>query len=1107
METILTKGQVPLPIDHEIRVRLESGRADSFLLIVPTAQARLKLQRECLECAPNRAVAGLHIHTLEDFVQRFYGGIGGGQRQLSLGLQMIWLRQILDGGKFTFFSPPLLSSPPLPSSPTVGGHEVKIPVPQGTVTRLTNTINQLKMSGIYPSHLRRDLAESEGAERDKLADLIAIYEAYEQKLGHQWIDRAGVHGAVSNDISKSPLQAKALMAAIFPHVNLVVVKGFDVFSPPDFSILTGIANLPQIGLCIVLDFDAQNESLFGYMKESYDQLLSLGFEPVHSVGLDQPNPPAPPRNGEGREWEGGKNSPLLLGEGTGERSSQAVIRERHFAQNLFRKDRWFQPPVEKLDLTEQITLLQAPDRVQEVERMARLIKQLALEQPAIDLHRMCLTFYNLDVYASLIREVFPLYGIPYALAQGVPLANSSLVLSIFSLLESAINHSQSLKVRQSPYFSIDNPQLSLLTAQLSVELSPETFETAFDRLMEAVQVRQRILRVASGQTERESLPSSIIVQDISAYRCFRALLDELVDFLMLEYGGEHRHSLGAYVNWLRLMVSQETLHVSSEARARFGATSPPSNGGICILPLVQTKELDFDILILGGLVDGEFPDAFRPDAFQPPRRSRTESDRLRENRFLFYQALKCYRKHLYLTVPQCDGDVELVQSSFIDELRRVAEIDEGSGDSSAVLFSEESFLKHYGKCAWEQVEEKQEDWKIGRLEETLLLATPSSILPASLLPSLRLIAHNVRVEKSRTVTHDLLEYEGYLRRELLSPSSQRALENERERVYSISELERYGQCPFRYFAHKLNPTPIEEDDDEGEDLTHRQKGELLHTILFEFYHNRHDQPPLSASTDSEFEGAVQELRTLAQEHLGRSKQDGLFWEIDVVETLIGGHGRAGTLPTFLAEERKRKFDVHPRYFEVQFGHRNMSERVDSILSCAEPIQVGGVPLSGRVDRVELGDGFFTVADYKTGSYTPKIRDILEGRSLQLPLYLFAIEQLLRKHPPGAFRGVGGVYYTLREDCKAELGIGEREYNGKAFRAGPTSGQLLPNSAQGVQSLQAIIDLAIEHTNRYVRSIVNGEFPLTSHDKKLVCRSCPFKKSCRVGAIVEEESET
>ncbi|MBI1927497.1 PD-(D/E)XK nuclease family protein, partial [Candidatus Poribacteria bacterium] len=395
-----------------------------------------------------------------------------------------------------------------------------------------------------------------------------------------------------------------------------------------------------------------------------------------------------------------------------------------------------------------------------------------------------------------------------------------------------------------------------------------------------------------------------------------------------------------------------------------------------------------------------------------------------------------------------------------------------------------------------------------RAEAPLLPSTPSPAFPARLLPSLRLIAHNVRVEKSRTVTHELLEYEGYLRRDLLSPASQRSLENERERVYSISELERYGRCPFRYFAHTLTPKSTEDDDDEGEDLTHRQKGELLHTILFEFYHNRRDQSPLSASTDAEFEAAVQELRALAQAHLGRSKKDGLFWEIDVVETLIGGHGRAGTLPTFLAEERKRKFDVHPHYFEVQFGHRNMmSERVDSILSCVEPIQVGEVSLSGRVDRVELGDGVFTVGDYKTGSYTPKIRDILEGRSLQLPLYLFAIEQLLRKHPPGAFRGVGGVYYTLREDYKTELGIGEREYNGKAFRAGPTSGQLLPNSAQGVQSLQAIIDLAIEHANRYVRSIVNGEFPLTSHDKKLVCRSCPFKKSCRVGAIVDEESET
>ena len=1053
METILTNGQVPLPIDKEICARLENGRADTFLLIVPTAHARLKWQRECLDYAPNRAAAGLHIHTLEDLVQRFYRRIGAGRRQISVGLQTIWMRQILDRGELPFLKP-----------------HPEIPVPQGTVTRLTSAINQLKGSGIDPSQLQGDLIQSEEVERGKLTDLTALYEAYEGCLSNQWADRAGVHRAVSNDLSTSPSRTEKLMTTLFPDVDLVIVSGFDVFSPPDLSILTGIANLPPMKMGIVLDFDEQNESLFGHVKENYDQLLSVGF---------QTSPPAP----------------LLQGEWPGEGSSQSRIRNQHFAQNLFRKDRWLQSSDEKLELTKQMTLVQVSDRVQEVEQIARLIKQFVLHQPALELHRVCITFYNLDIYAPLIREIFPIYGIPYAMDWDEGLTNSPIVVSIFALLdviEGNASPRNRRKVLQSPYFSIDDWSSMIDNCELKTEMPPHAFSAAFDQLMETLNVRQQVLK---GSWEEKTL---LAVHEINAYRRFRALIDELVNFLMVEYDGERHHRLNAYVNWLRLMASQTTYQWGNL-----------DNDGVCILPLVQTKELDFDIVILGGLVNGDFPAVFRPDAFLHPRRSRSESDRLREDRFLFYQALKLYRKHLYLIAPQRDGEIELVQSSFIDELRRVADI-HTLQDNTTALFSTESFLKDYGKFAWESAGERMESGKEEKSEISILPSFPSSLPspPSTLLPLLDLIEHNVRVEKSRTVTHDLPQYEGWLIRDLLSRTSRRALEERREGVYSVSQLESYGRCPFQYFSDRVLRLNRIEEEEEEEGLTNRERGSLLHAILFEFYDRRRDEPPISACTDSEFEAAVQELREIARKHLSwdgvkpRPRHGGLFWEIDV-ETLIGGHGRTGVLPAFLEAERARKFEVHPQYFEVEFGSSGRPGQIDPILGSNAPIAVGEVSLSGKIDRIEVGDGFFIVGDYKTGRENPKIRDILEGRSLQLPIYIAVAEQLLKGRYLREVKGVGGVYYVLREDSKAELGIGDKAYDGRAFKASSRSGQLLPNSNQGIEDTQMVIDLAVEYVNRYVGSIASGEFPLTSHDKQLVCRYCSFKKICRVGEILEE----
>ena len=179
--------------------------------------------------------------------------------------------------------------------------------------------------------------------------------------------------------------------------------------PHDFAILTGIANLPSVKMGIILDFDEENESLFGYIKADYDQFLSCGFE-QHSGGTETPD-----------------TAPI----GSGFKAA----RNLHFARNLFYTDRGQEPAVEKLALEDQISLLCPPNRIQEVEEIAKLIKRLALKQSAPTLDQICVTFNKLDAYAPLICEIFPLYGIPYTLEWSGRLENSTVIVSIFSLLE------------------------------------------------------------------------------------------------------------------------------------------------------------------------------------------------------------------------------------------------------------------------------------------------------------------------------------------------------------------------------------------------------------------------------------------------------------------------------------------------------------------------------------------------------------------------------------------------------------------------------------------------------------------------------------------------
>ena len=1042
MITTLTKGQFPLPIDHEIRTRLEEGRADTFLHIVPTDHARLKWHREYLKYTPNRAIAGLNIYSLEYLVRLLYRRLNEGRRRIGVGIQTVWTHDIMEEEELPFLGPP-------PGNP----------VPHGTTRQLREAINQLKATGVEWNQLQEDSASGDVDSPDKLTDLIAFYQAYETRLGSQWADRADVHRTVSETLDQNPSHAERLIKRIFPDVDLVIVSGFDVLSPHDFAILTGIANLPLVKMGIVLDFDDRNESLFGHIKPVVDQFLGCGFE-RHSGEIETPE----------------------------------ATRNFQFAQNLFCTDSSQISSIDKLGLTDQISLLFPPNRPQEVEAIAKLIKQLALSQPSLALHQICVTFYTLDAYAPLIREIFPLHGISYSLEWSERLENSTIIRSIFSLLEQ-IQGSASSRIREqverSPYFQTDDWASVIDGCCLNMNLPPGAFRESFDQLMESLKIRQQILK---GSWEFKTRVSA---HNMNAYRQFRRLIDELVNFLIIRSGAEAPYPLGSYIRWLRLMASQATYQWGNS-----------NDDGVRILPLIQTKDLSFDTVILGGLVDSEFPAVFRAETFLPSRQRGTESDRLREDRFLFYQALALYRKQLYLLSPQYDGDIELAPSAFINELQRVAEINT-TVDDDGTLFSTENFRKNYGAYVWEHPEAE-------RIEEPAV--------PSTISPDLDLIAHNVRVEKSRTVTHDDQEYEGYLRPNLLSTASRRALEQRRESTYSVSQLETYGKCPFRYFSDRVLRLNLTEEEEIG--LTSLERGSLAHKILFEFYNSRRNAPPISKCTAEEFEEVRKDLQQIAQNHLAAAevqrhfnRADKLFWDIEV-EGLIGGYGRTGALPAFLEMERKQNLEVQPRYFEVEFGPSVRSEPSDPQLGSTEAITVGEISLAGRIDRIELGNGMFVIGDYKTGRNNPKLNDILEGRSLQLPLYIAVVEQLLKGHssPIQGFgagaesvEGVGGVYYVLREESKVELGIGDEDYNGRAFQVS-RSRQLLSNSRDQTEeiadsddsnAIDPIIDVAIGHANRYVRSIANGNFQLTSHDKTKVCGFCSFKRICRVGVIGEE----
>jgi ATP-dependent helicase/DNAse subunit B len=162
---------------------------------------------------------------------------------------------------------------------------------------------------------------------------------------------------------------------------------------------------------------------------------------------------------------------------------------------------------------------------------------------------------------------------------------------------------------------------------------------------------------------------------------------------------------------------------------------------------------------------------------------------------------------------------------------------------------------------------------------------------------------------------------------------------------------------------------------------------------------------------------------------------------------------------------------------------------------------------GKIDRIDMDDaaGIFSVTDYKSGK-TASAKDIREGISLQLPLYLRIAEDLLRAHlGEKEMTGVAGIYHSLLgKESKHQLALGLHESAGKAFEGHKRgSNSKLAAELETIEELEAIIEKTIEFAKSYVEGITRGEFPLVKEaNRETACRYCDYKKVCRVGEAME-----
>jgi ATP-dependent helicase/nuclease subunit B len=273
------------------------------------------------------------------------------------------------------------------------------------------------------------------------------------------------------------------------------------------------------------------------------------------------------------------------------------------------------------------------------------------------------------------------------------------------------------------------------------------------------------------------------------------------------------------------------------------------------------------------------------------------------------------------------------------------------------------------------------------------------------------------------------------------------------RTWSVSGIETYLDCPFKFFArHVLR---LDEEPEDEEVLDPRRQGQFVHAVFEDFF-RVWQEGGRGGITPENLDEARQVFETVVDRQLERAT----FSEAEAGlerTRLLGSPAASGLGEAVFRMEAERPVPVIARLLEYN---------VDGELIVNAPDGTRTVALRGKADRLDLlDDGTFRLIDYKLG-WPPD-----RGRALQLPLYALAAEQRLENYR--------GRKYVL----------GEAAY--LAFKGPRRVVPLFTTPGQRVE----VMSKAQERLATALDAISRGEFPPTPDDVYR-CESCSFAAVCR-----------
>lgn len=691
------------------------------------------------------------------------------------------------------------------------------------------------------------------------------------------------------------------------------------------------------------------------------------------------------------------------------------------------------------------------DREEELLAVARSLKARSVShaQGCLLDERVGVVFRRPLPYLYLARQVFQAAGVPYEALDALPLAVEPYAAAldlVLAAVDSGFARRALVALLRSPHFRFVVGHRLLDSSDIA----------ALDRaLLEARYLgdREHLLRLVAawasggapasddeaGRRGRAALAVWRLLSDLAPLGTTRPAsqhLDDLQRFLRayerLPDGDDparerHLRARAAVLGGIeRLRDAHRAL---DDHPCRFGDLAATlrrwieaqtfavrtGGGNVQLTDVHAARYGAFAEVWLVGLVEGDWPERRPPTVFYPASLLRSlgwpdERDLRRAARAVFSDLLRLPTNRLIVSVFSLEDDAVVAPSVWLDELT-----------TSGLAVRREEIAAPLSVTPDEALSEQVD---------------VSALIDPQAAAWLRLRAGRSRADEQI--------FHGFI-----GPQAPTA--------YAVSAIERYLECPFKYFAGRLLNLPEEFDDETS--LDPKARGRFVHE-LFRYFFERWQASGRKAITFETMGLALEEFAHLVDERIETLPEADRLVER---ARLLGSAAAPGLAERVFRLEAERPDRIVERWLE----HEIVGEFEFATGETRRRVAVRGV-----VDRVDLLEGGrFRVIDYKSG------RAPEASRAVQLPVYGVCLATQLAGRDGLTWQLVDAGYLAFR---------GKRGFVPLASR----------------RSLETALREGIERFLGAVTAIEAGTFPPRPVDTSL-CRTCPYPTVCRKDYVPDE----